>query len=703
MKKVLLSLLFITAVLPYTKAQEKAGNPVHGVPVAPVVCGGIANVQEGNYNWGAALVNRSQVLLPAPGQQFIDSIKAAKLNLKDAIENLGGAMGRTTSIHPVVGVNFPANVYSGTTPSNNSIAISDSGYIVTVNSTGIAFYKANGTLMYSNLITNFMPFGSSISVTNPVVTYDTRADRFIFVCQQMPLSDTGKMYICYSRSSNPGASVGWFCYSLRSNPAGGDAFDFPRIAVNDSELFITGNLYGSFSTSPYFDKPIIHQIDKRAGYSGAAMSSIYYPYIAGGAFGLLPVSDGHTAGITTGMYLVSTVNGGGNIINLYKITGNLFSSPSISYTTISTGSYGVAANSHQLGTSGLLNVGDCRILSGFKLDSTIHFVFNCDAGGGYCGINYNRLNLATNTNVSTTFGVTGTDYAYPTVVSYATTLTDPSVVIGFGASGTAIYPQVMAVNCDSAMTWSATTLVKSSTTYVGSTSGVSAWGNYSGSSRRHNSAAPSVWMNSGYGNPAHNWDTYVAEIHDAATTPCPAPTGLYVNGLTTYSVVLHWVAVGGALMYNVQYKPSASSTWTSTTSTTLLKSITGLTYGTHYDYQVQAMCSDSSLGAYTADTFTTKSPGVGVQELNGETVARVYPNPVSGKFSVEFTLAAAASLEIAITDVTGRVVKQLYNGVALAGLNEFSFQTTNLPNGVYILSITSAAQNIKKEKIVIAN
>ncbi len=700
MKKALLSLVAITLFSSIAFAQSKDGERAYGVPAAPVVCSGIAHPQEGVIQNGEPLVSAPAQILPAQAQEFINNIKEARLDARNA--SAGGGLARTTSVHPVVGTNFPANVYSSVAPSNNSIAISDSGYIVSVNSTGIAFYRANGTLMYSNLISNFLPFGSSLSVTNPVVIYDTKADRFIFVCQQMPLSDTGKMYISYSRSSNPGASVGWYCYSLRSNPAGGDAFDFPRIAVNDSELFITGNLYASYSSSPYFDKPIIHQIDKRAGYAGASMSSIYYPYIPGGTFGLLPVSDGQRAGITTGMYLVSTANSGGNIINLYKITGNLFSAPSISYTTVSTSAYAVPSNSAQLGTSALLNTGDCRVLSGFKLDTTIHFVFNCNGSTGYCGINYNRLDLSTNTNVSSVLSTTGTDYAYPTVVSYATTRTDPSVIIGFGASGSTTFPQIMAVNCDSAMTWSGTTLVKSSLTYAGGTSGIVPWGMYSGSSRRHNSAAPSVWLNSSFANSAHNLDTYVAEIHDATTTPCPAPAGLSITGLTTFSVVLHWGAVGGALMYNVQYKPTASSTWTSTTSTTLSKTITGLTYGTHYDYQIQAMCSDSTLGTYAADTFTTKFPGVGVQELNNENVVKIFPNPVADNFSLEVTLAAQAALQIDITDVTCRVVKQLYNGTAVAGYNDFSFNTGNLPNGVYTLVVTADSKRIVKEKIVIA-
>ncbi len=703
MKRIITTLL-VLATFTASRAQQPGKNDglMYGVPAPAVSCGGISNtVWDGKPLQGVAAGIPAEAM-SAPGQRYIDSIKDEKLRIKEAIEIAKGMYNKTTSVHPVMGTNFAANTFNGSTPSDNSVAISDSGYIVSVNNASISFYKDNGTLLFTNLIKNWMPFGGT-TVSNPVVLYDTRAGRFIFVCQQSPIIDTGKIYICFSRSYNPAASVGWYCYALRGNPAGGDGFDFPRIAVNDSELFITGNLYGSPGTSStYFDKPIIHQIDKLAGYAGTSMSSIYYPYIVANPFSLLPISNGQTAGITTGMYLVNTTSSGGSSIGLYKITGNWCCAPSMSYTTVSTSSYAVPANSHQLSTSGLLNVGDCRALSGFMLGNTIHFAFNADAGSGYCGINYNRLNVTTNTNVSSMFGQSGFDYAYPSVVSYATTATNPSVIVGFGSSGASIYPEIRAVNCDSAMSWSATTLVKASPSYVGGTSGVAKWGDYTGTSRRHNSAAPSVWMNGMFGNAAHNWDTWVAEIHDAISTPCPTPTGLYVNGITVTTAVLHWAAVGGAINYNIQYRPSAGGTWSTATSTTTSKTITLLNYSTNYEFQVQAVCSDSSTGSFSlSDTFTTHNPPAAINELSHGNTAKVYPNPVTGNFSVEFSLSQPAELNIAIADITGRVVKQLYNGMADAGSSVLSFDKANLAKGVYVLAITADSKLIRNEKIVV--
>lgn len=94
------------------------------------------------------------------------------------------------------------------------------------------------------------------------------------------------------------------------------------------------------------------------------------------------------------------------------------------------------------------------------------------------------------------------------------------------------------------------------------------------------------------------------------TTPtsstCATPSGLSANSITSTSATLNWGSVSGAASYNVQYKPTSSSTWTTTSSSTLSKSINGLTESTSYQFQVQAVCS--STGTYSAaSSFITPS------------------------------------------------------------------------------------------------
>lgn len=92
-----------------------------------------------------------------------------------------------------------------------------------------------------------------------------------------------------------------------------------------------------------------------------------------------------------------------------------------------------------------------------------------------------------------------------------------------------------------------------------------------------------------------------------STVTCGTPTGLASSALTTTGATISWTAVSGATSYNVQYKTTAASTWTTTTATTTSKAITGLTAGTSYNYQIQAVCTGGSSSYSTAGIFTTAS------------------------------------------------------------------------------------------------
>ncbi len=93
-------------------------------------------------------------------------------------------------------------------------------------------------------------------------------------------------------------------------------------------------------------------------------------------------------------------------------------------------------------------------------------------------------------------------------------------------------------------------------------------------------------------------------------TTCSIPANLTSSSVSSNSATLSWSAVNGAISYNVQYKTSASGTWTTTTSTTNSKSLTGLAASTVYNFQVQTICSSGSSAYSTAASFTTLSSAV---------------------------------------------------------------------------------------------
>jgi len=89
---------------------------------------------------------------------------------------------------------------------------------------------------------------------------------------------------------------------------------------------------------------------------------------------------------------------------------------------------------------------------------------------------------------------------------------------------------------------------------------------------------------------------------------CGTPSGLNATAITQTSATVNWSAVSGATSYNLQWKLSTSGTWTTISGlTTTSRNLTGLTLGTTYNYQVQAVCGANSSSYSAAASFTTTS------------------------------------------------------------------------------------------------
>ena len=89
--------------------------------------------------------------------------------------------------------------------------------------------------------------------------------------------------------------------------------------------------------------------------------------------------------------------------------------------------------------------------------------------------------------------------------------------------------------------------------------------------------------------------------------PCSVPTGLSASGTASSSATLTWIAVSGAVSYNIQYRQVGTIPWSSTTSTVNSVTISGLLPVANYEFQVEVVCSSSTSGYSTSGTFTTTS------------------------------------------------------------------------------------------------
>jgi hypothetical protein len=87
---------------------------------------------------------------------------------------------------------------------------------------------------------------------------------------------------------------------------------------------------------------------------------------------------------------------------------------------------------------------------------------------------------------------------------------------------------------------------------------------------------------------------------------CNVPTGTSATNITYASATFSWTAVGGATGYNVRYRISGTSTWSTTTTSNTSYAASGLTASSNYEWQVEAICAGGTTSGFTASSnFST--------------------------------------------------------------------------------------------------
>ena len=90
-----------------------------------------------------------------------------------------------------------------------------------------------------------------------------------------------------------------------------------------------------------------------------------------------------------------------------------------------------------------------------------------------------------------------------------------------------------------------------------------------------------------------------------STLACPKPTDLIVSNIGLNSADLTWTPGGDETSWNVEYKESSETSWTTATASATSYQLTGLTAGTNYDVRVQADCGNDETSQYLTASFIT--------------------------------------------------------------------------------------------------
>ena len=89
-----------------------------------------------------------------------------------------------------------------------------------------------------------------------------------------------------------------------------------------------------------------------------------------------------------------------------------------------------------------------------------------------------------------------------------------------------------------------------------------------------------------------------------STLACPKPSDLIVSNIGITTADLTWTPGGDETSWNVEYKESSETSWTTATASATSYQLTGLTAGATYNVRVQADCGDET-SQYLTSSFST--------------------------------------------------------------------------------------------------
>ncbi|QQR86769.1 MAG: hypothetical protein IPJ76_00660 [Flavobacteriales bacterium] len=497
-----------------------SGGGQHSI-VQSTPLSGVVSAKTSTERWANKLV---RLEARNPGLPEVNVIKDAKLAEKWSTAARPLPPASPKAVLPVVGTNMEGNWSVQQTPPDNSMAISNGGWIVSVNNDEIVYAQSSGTLTYAAFWADFFQGqGLFANIYDPKVLYDSQADRFFMTVLHGSEASNSILLLCFSQTNNP--TDGWNIYQLSGNPLNNNCwFDYPSIGVSNNEVYLTGNLFTSGNNQ--FNQVVIFQVTKSTGYNGSNLNWQYWYNLSADItpFTIVPASWGQSGNYGPGILFMSSASGGDNRYIAWELTNDLGSNPSLNAYTVNVPSYSPAADAQQPNNPDLLDNGDCRILGAFYLNQTLHCIHHGDVGSGWNGLIYTRINVTNLQATQSEFGAPGVvDISYPQFTSFSGGTSDPSVMVAYLQSSTQIYPEVRVVNCDANMNWGPSALVKAGETHVDFLQGEERWGDYTGMARRHNASNPEVWLAACYGANVtgqlnNTYKTWIAEITGSSSS-----------------------------------------------------------------------------------------------------------------------------------------------------------------------------------------
>ncbi|MEN9302411.1 MAG: hypothetical protein RL264_840 [Bacteroidota bacterium] len=217
-----------------------------------------------------------------------------------------------------------------------------------------------------------------------------------------------------------------------------------------------------------------------------------------------------------------------------------------------------------------------------------------------------------------------------------------------------------------------------------------------------------------FGQPASCVDELISSTIDLSTVPSSSAVTLsfryanrkratanyeYLKVFISGDCGQNWVprkTIGGTQLSNqtatTSWKPTQTSDWT----TVHMVNVTSNYFLENFKMKFRFE-SDGGNNLYLDDiNLYEGAPSdnvvVGLNEIENWEGVQLFPNPTDAEVNVRFTMTAAESVNVTISDITGKVAHRS-SVKANEGANHLIFDTSNLAAGVYMMQLTTNGKN----------
>ena len=431
---------------------------------------------------------------------------------------------------PEVGTIIEAQGWSPLIPPDNAMAINAAGDIVAIINGRIQMFDEDGNENLNSSTSDW--FSANVptaTVFDPRVEYSQNNNKFVICVMHGSTPTTTKLYMAFSTTSDP--MDPWWFYQADADFCADNVswWDFPSMGLNDTELFITGNLFtpclnADGDPANCFDQAVIWQFEMMDGFIGANLANAIWCDVqndgGGNAFSIVPMSHGFSS-YGPEMWLASSDEG--DDIQWWKVTGALGTDQVLQSFSADIDDYTGAGSCPQLDENNPLDGGGTRMRDGFVHGGNIYCTHALDAGTGWHGIRAYRINTSSGVVTSSnTVSLSGFDYTYPTIEPWgeASWNWDGTCILGLLRTGSTIYPQMRAVTLGSDMLFDGSFLLRAGTSAIAGngtnpdgTPATQRWGDYTDAHWREGTGHSEVWFygHVGEGNLHQNYIVQVAD------------------------------------------------------------------------------------------------------------------------------------------------------------------------------------------------